>query len=115
MNTKNSHHNDPFRSIIQKDNPEICPNPATQERLNYYFRLQHSKQKVYSNNFLSFFSWVLSGESLILKTGLVFFIAAFFVIKSPITQDSSILTGDSCTTNAVLVDTNAFVRDTCYN
>jgi hypothetical protein len=106
---------DIFKKIIEADQIPVTPNPAIEERVNYYYRLQHSRHKVHSNSFAGCLGWILSGKALILKTGLAIAAAVFFMVKSPVIQNTSVITADTCTHKVLLTDTNTMVKDTCLN
>jgi hypothetical protein len=115
MNIKHFRSSDLFKKAVQSDIPAIAPDAAIEQRLNYYFNLQHSRQKIHANGFSGFFGWIFSTQALIFKTGFIVIAALFLFIKSPVTQDQSINTLDTCISRTTVVDTNSVVKDTCIN
>lgn len=113
MNTGAEKNSEVFRKIMESDVLPMGPDPAIGKRLDYYFHLQHSRQKIHYNSFLAFFAWFFSGKALAIKFGIVAVSLVLFM-KSPVIQDKSSVTGDTCVTKAAM-DTNFVVRDSCFN
>jgi hypothetical protein len=115
MNIKHFRNSDLLKKAVISDSPAITPDVAIEQRLNYYFNLQHSRQKIHSNGFSGFFAWIFSTQALIFKTSFVVMAALFLFIKSPVTQNQSINAHDTCMSRTTVVDTNSVVKDTCIN
>lgn len=113
MNKKQFQNNDLFSKAVQMDNPSIIPDPAIDKRINYYFNLQHSRQKIHSNSFSGIFGWIFSSNALVFKAGFAVLTFVFLFIKSPVMENNSVITSDTCASKSVLVDTGFVVRDTC--
>ena len=88
------------------------PDNAIEDRLMYSFLLKNSRSKVRQNSFSSFFGWLLSAQSLGLKTGLVSVVLFFSVINNQLTVDSGTITGnDSVFSKRILVaDSTSFIQ-----
>lgn len=115
MDTRNNNSSDMFKKAILADELSIVPDPSIEQRVNYYFKLQHSRQKVHQNSFAGFLLWLVSGKTLLLKTSFAAIVALFLMLKSPVSHNHSAITGDTCASKALLVDSNAIVKDTCFN
>jgi hypothetical protein len=115
MHTKNLYSNHLFRKTVQSDAPAITPDTATEHRINYYYRLQHSKQKIHSNGFGGLMGWIFSTQTFALKSAFIVLTAVLLLVKSPVNQSKAILSIDTCENKTVVVDSNLLVKDTCFN
>jgi hypothetical protein len=115
MRTFNLNSNEELKNVLRNDNPPIVPNPAIAERLNYHFLLKSPVRKVHSNSFVGFAAWIFSAKSLALKAGLAVVLSSVILFKSQLSNNTSIISADTCLTKTQLVDTNYVFRDTCMN
>lgn len=115
MATFNLNSNEELKNVLSKDNPPIVPDPAITERLHYHFLLKSPARKVHSNSFVGFAAWIFSAKSLVLKAGLAVVFSSVILLKSQLSNNTSIISADTCITKNQLVDTNYVYRDTCMN
>lgn len=107
--------NDILRKTILNDNPGLEPNASTKSRLDYYFKLQHSREKIHSNNFTGVFNWFFSLRPAVLKIGLVTIGLYILFFQPPVPQNYSTITSDTCNSRFGIADTNNLYIDTCIN
>lgn len=97
-----------FEHLLQNDQVGK-PSQAVGDRLMYSFLLKSGGLKTRQNSFVSFFFWLLSTQSIGLKTGLVAAALVISLMNSPISLESvKIASIDSLSTNHVL---NVLVAD----
>jgi hypothetical protein len=101
MNRKNP---DQFFTELLRNDQVGEPNKAIEKRLEYSFLLKNSASKLRQNSFGNFFGWIFSGQSLVLKTGLVSAALFFFVMNSQLNFESGKIGGsDSISTQRILL------------
>lgn len=82
-----------FAKLLQKDQVGE-PDKTIEDRLMYSFLLKNSGSKLRQNSFSSFFGWMLSGQNLGFKTGLVTVILFLSIMNNQLTFDSGKISGD---------------------
>jgi hypothetical protein len=114
MKNYNRPNNSFFRNAIKYDTPDIQPDRAIEQRLNYYYSLKQPMRKVHANSFVGMFLWLLSWKSIGLKAGFVSVCLVYmlFIGNMRNNTDTNKLS-DTCQIHQLLVDTNYIVKDTC--
>jgi hypothetical protein len=101
MSIKNS--DQLYTDLLHKDRIGK-PDEAIENRLMYSFMLKSSFLKSRQNSFASFFGWLLSTQSIGLKTALVSVLLFISLMNNQINNNSGNITGnDSLLTKRVLV------------
>lgn len=113
MNPFNLNHEEELKRMIRNDHPKITLNPAISERLNYHFMLKSPMRKVHSNSFAGFFTGFFSLKGIALKTGIAAVVFSMFLFQNKLSENSSVILGDTCINQIQWVDTNYMYKDTC--
>jgi len=109
MNKKNP--DQLFSHLLQSDQVGT-PDRGIEDRLMYSFMLKSGKSKLRQSSFSNFFGWVLSVQSLGLKTGLVSVVLFLSIMNNQLSFDPGKVTlSDSLSIQRVLVaDTTNFIQ-----
>jgi hypothetical protein len=103
-----------FRKAVNNDHPNIEPDAAIAERLNYYYSLKQPGRKLHANSFSGMIVWLLSVKSMGLKAGFVSLGLAYFLFLGNIKSSSEIPgASDTCQIHSLLVDSSYVAKDTC--
>ena len=100
-----------FSQLLQNDQVGK-PDSGIEHRLMYSYMLKSGNSKLRQNSFYNFFGWLLSFQSLGLKTGLVSMVLFLSVMNNQLSLTPGSHTGsDSLSTQRVLVaDTTSFIQ-----
>ena len=103
---------DQFLSQLLQSDQVGNPDKAIEDRLMYSYMLKSGRSKLRQNSFSHFFGWLLSFQSLGLKTGLVSVVLFISVMNNQLSLNpGSITAADSLSSQRVLVaDTTSFIQ-----
>jgi hypothetical protein len=114
MRTRFDQSNKLFREIVSKDNPDIKPDKAIAERLNYYYLLKQPHRKVHMNSFMGMFVWLFSMKSFGIKASLVSVCLLYFLFLGNMNNnDQSQNSSDTSQISAAAIDTFSLTKDSC--
>ena len=103
-----------MRKLIAADQPDIKPDPAIVQRLQYQLLLKNSRHVVHQNSLLPYLGNLLLFKSMGMKAGLTAILLVGFLFVGKI-NDHPIGTGysDSCSIHSLVVDSNYMIKDSC--
>jgi hypothetical protein len=114
MKTRFNLSNRLFKEIISGDNPDIKPDKAIEERLNYYYLLKQPQRKVQMNSFTGMFVWLFSMKSFGIKAGLVSVCFFYFLFLGNMNHnDQSQNYSDTSHISSAVIDTFSLTKDSC--
>jgi|ERR1035437_3918212 hypothetical protein len=114
MRTRFDHSNKLFREIISGDNPDIKPDKAIEERLNYYYLLKQPHRKVHMNSFAGMFVWLFSMKSFGVKASLISVCLLYFLFLGNMNNNNqSQNSSDTSQISSAAIDTFSLTKDSC--
>lgn len=103
-----------FREIVSKDHPDIKPDKAIAERLNYYYLLKQPHRRVHMNSFAGMFVWLFSLKSIGIKASLISVCFLYFLLLGNVSnQNQNQKLSDTSQVSAAVIDTFSLSIDSC--